>query len=701
MGKIVVGLLAFSMVAFIGTDLLQGNSALFGQQNVVGEIDGQTIKYEDFNQKVEELSYNFSLNSGRNPSSEELEQIRQQAWQELIFENVFFDEFRELGIEVTDAELVDMVQGNNIDPQIRQFFSDPNTGQFDKQNVIAFLNSLNSAQANPQQVQAWRSFESQLGPNRTLSKYENLLELTKFANKYEAKAEYQKQAKATVDYLYVPFISVPDSAFEATESEMRAYLNDNADKYKRDASKSIKYVTFDITPSKEDTAFIEREMQALREGLVNADDDSTYVMINSEGNNPYRVYTNAGELPESLLDENGDPLPEGTVTEPIIEGSNYAIYKMSKAGAGDENFVRASHILFKPVDSSATAKQEARQEARRVLNEIRGGADFASMAATYGTDGTASRGGDLGWFGENSAFVEDFKDAVFAFNGEGLLPDVVETEFGYHIIKVTEPKTNVIYEVASITQEIFASDATTNNIYREADLFSTETGSEEEFEAKAEELGLDVKTANNLGKNAKRIGSIAEARSVVYWLFNKASNGDVSEVFELDDQYVVAIQTAEQEEGTATLEQVRNELERKVINQKKADYISEKLAELVGSYEEIAANYEGDARTGNAELTLGDNSLGNAGIAPEAVGVAFSLQQGESTRPFAVENGVMMLTVTSKEDPAEVASYDAYRPVVLNTRRTFRRSQVPATYQNIYNALTQTAEIEDNRYKFY
>ncbi len=137
MGKIVVGFVAFSMFAFILTDLFQSNSALLGgSDRTIAEISGNDISYESFNQKVDELATTFALNYGKSPSSDDLTNIRKEAWNALIIENAYKSELEKLGISVTDEEVVDMVQGNNISPQIKQFFTDPNTGQFSRDAVI-------------------------------------------------------------------------------------------------------------------------------------------------------------------------------------------------------------------------------------------------------------------------------------------------------------------------------------------------------------------------------------------------------------------------------------------------------------------------------------------------------------------------------------------------------------------------------------
>ncbi len=697
MGKIVVIVVAFSMFAFILTDLLNTNSVLLGGSNDIGEISGESISYTQFQNKVDELATNFSLNMGRNPLSEELDQIRQQAWQAFIVENIFEKEYQNLGIEVTDTEVVDMVQGTNINPQIRQFFTDPNTGQFDRQNVVTFLQNLNNAQ--PAQRASWFAFESTLSPSRKLVKYENLLELSKFANKYEAQQEYLETATLTVDYLYVPFFSLSDTLVEASDEELRDYIDENSEEYQREASKDASYVEFPITPSADDSLFVIEEVAKLVEDLKNARDDSVFTSINSDGLTPYGTYK-PNNFPAFLEGDNVE-LIEGFVSEPQLSGNSYTFFKISAINDGDEAFVKASHILFKPDDESDQAKQAARNEARRVLREIRNGADFSDMASQYGTDATAARGGDLGWIGETGSYVQEFKDAIFAFRGTGLLRDVVETEFGYHIIEVTEPKTTKVYKIATIEKELFVSDRTLNETYRQADLFASQINSSGDFFDKAEELGLAVRNASKVQKNDKRLGSLSNARSIVFWLFNTADIGDVSDVFELDDKYVVAVQTSEQKEGTANLEDVRSQVSRKVLDKKKADIIISQLDGLEGSYEDIQTAYGDGARVSSGDITLSTNSFPGVGFAPEAIGTAFSLEEGESTLPFVTQNGVLMLTVTAKNILEDLADYEAYRPVVVNNTRSVRRREEPFTFQNIYDALLEYADIEDERYKYY
>ena len=695
MGKIVVIFLAFSMGAFILTDLFQSNSFLFGGGTDIAEMASTTVTYQEFQEKIEEVSISFSLNTGRNPTSEEMNLIRQQAWQELITDKVFGPQFQQLGIEVTDEEMVEMVQGTNIHPAVRQAFTNPQTGVFDKDQLIAYLQQLNSLP--PQNKAAWINFEANLRPQRAQSKYESLFALTDYANKYEAKNEYFKTgSSASIDFLFVPFFSVPDSVISLSESDLEDYLEDHEDEYEREETKDVSYVVFDIVPSAEDSAVIQQEVADILEGLRISENDSLYASINSDGLNPYQSY-NPGSVPEEIRG-----LELGDVTEPKLEDNRYIFYKLSAVEEGEEYFLRARHILFKWDDETDQAKSEARARANGILADIRRGADFEEMARIHGTDGTASQGGDLGWFGENGNFVEEFKEACFGFRGTGVLRNLVETQFGYHIIEVTEPKVKTAYKVATIEKELFVGDQTLNDIYRQAELFSSQADSRASFAKKADEFGLKVQNGRRIEKNDRRVGNVPNARNIVFWLYNSASVGDVSEVFEIDDKYVVVIQTDYQEKGLAQLYTVRNEVTRKVKDLKKTAWIMEKLKAAEGNtLQEIADAYGEGARVSSNSINLNTASISEVGYAPEAVGVAFSLEEGERTAPFKVDNGIIILYLTEKNLAGELDDYSPFTASVLNTRRGLRRREEPFIDQNLYNAVVEFADIEDMRYKFF
>ena len=372
-----------------------------------------------------------------------------------------------------------------------------------------------------------------------------------------------------------------------------------------------------------------------------------------------------------------------------MDGNRYKLYKVSDIYEDTVSYAKASHILIKGDDS------EAQAEARRILKEIKDGASFAAMARQYGTDGTAQKGGDLGWFKTND-MVKEFEQPIFAASAPGLLNDVVKTEFGYHIVRVDETKTNTVYYIATIEQEILASDETINVAYRKADLFLSKIDDQESFKAKAAEDSLIVLPANKLKPNDRRIGALGEARQLVQWLFRDASIGDISkEVVELDDKYVVAVMTGEVEEGYQSLEDIKLEITAKVKNEMKGQVIIEKLRGLSGTLDEIANTYGDDANVySSSDLKLNANSLPSVGYDPKAVGIAFSLESGEVSVPFASENGVLIIKMENRTIAPDVADYSTYK----NQLEQAVKGRIGF---NISEAIKENADIEDKRYKFY
>lgn len=691
-GKIIVFLIGFSIVAFVGADLLGPNSTLLGGGKTnVGEIAGSKISYQDFLAKQDEIEFNWTQSNRRTPTGNDLTNIRNLTWDALVAEYAFKNEYSAIGLAVSDEEIVDMVQGDNISPEIRQAFSDPETGEFSKDNVVAFLQSL--GEQTPAQRANWYNFEKNLGPARLRLKFDNLLIKTNYATEAEAKSKYVNESNtAEINYIYVPYLSMADTAIKVSDSELNAYLDDNEKEYQREESKTIKYVSFDVVPSAGDTAMVEEQIEKLKQGLINSDNDSTFAVVNSDASDAFAAYT-PGQLP-AVYQGDDVVMGSGAFVGPVVENGSYAIYKVSSISPSDTYSARASHILFKWASDSDSDKAKAKKEARDILRQIKGGADFAEMARLHGTDGTATKGGDLGWFSDG-AMVAPFQEAVFAASKSGLLSDVVETQFGYHIIDVTETKTNKVYKIAKVSLEIFVSDETRNEYYREAEGFAMNASNLEELEAKAKEVNVPVKTAARVRKNDRRITGVTEGRNIVFWAYNTASLNEVSEVFEIDDQYIIAVVTEEQEEGVADLESVRYEITKKVRDQKKAKLIVDKLNGQSGSLDEIAAAYGQGAKVYNMPaLKLSTNTLKSVGLAPEAVGTAFSMENGETTKPFAVDNGVVVIEMVNKLEAPEVSDYESYRTQVLQQRQGRIAYGVDQTIKDL-------AEIKDERYKFF
>ncbi|MEY4273085.1 MAG: Peptidylprolyl isomerase [Bacteroidota bacterium] len=688
--------IAISLVLFlVGADIFQGKSSLFGSSSQeVGEIAGESIMIQDFQKKVEEATANYTAQTGKGPSEQEAASIRDQVWNQFILDIAYKKEFDALGLKVSEEELIDMVQGNYIHPSVRQQFTNPQTGQFDKTFVIQFLKNLKTMPA--QQQQAWAAFEKSISQDRIRSKYENLLRLSNYVTQADAAKEYQSQnAKFNARFLFVPFFSVPDTTIKVTDAQLEEYLAKHKDQFKGTNTRSIQYATFPVIPTKQDTVEFYNQIKKLAKDLAVAPNDSAFAMLNSDVRTPYLLpYAEIPAAVKTML----PTFQVGGIYGPFKEGLTYSIYKYGGVKKDSLFTMRASHILITPANKSDSAKAQAKQRAEAILTQIKGGGSFETLAQMNGMDGTAQNGGDLGYFKNNGAMVKSFEKALFGFNGTGLMPGVIETEFGYHIVKVTDAKSNTSYKLAAINKTIAPTQATLDKVFTQADAFANANGTLAAFEvALKKDKSIIMMRADRLQENSSAVNNLANAREIVRWAFdeNTAVGDGSKKVFEQDNQYIVAYLTGKTDKENVKVEDYRIELTALVRNQLKGEQISKKLAGIKGTLEQIAQKYGAGALVETVQdQTLAGGMLNTAGPDAIALGRIAGLKNGKRSSVFVGDNGVFIAEKTGGVAAPALADYSQYK-------NQLQMMGVQRSSFYINEAIKENAKIVDKRYKFY
>lgn len=688
-----IGVIAGGLILFLlGGDLLSPNSSLLNSsQNIVGEIAGEDITYEEYIQKVEEVKLAYQQRTGRVPSEVEMLTVREQAWQAMIVERVFDEEYSKLGLTVSDAELVDMVQGKNIVAELRQQLVNPTTGEFDKNQLISFLQSLETA--DPAQQAFWAQQEKLFASSRLRIKYDNLLATSEFTTQAEAKMEY-KAANTIADasILYIPYYAVKDDEVKVEESEMKAYLTKNKAKFKMGNTANLEYVSFSIRPSGLDSASVIEEITALTGELRAATNDSSFVVRNSENPTAFYTFKPGEDLPSDLSSNVGQVTAGETYGPFVTPNGSFVSYKVSEEYTGTPR-LRASHILFSTENMSDEAKADVKAQAETVLAEVKSSGNLAVAARQYGQDGSAQNGGDLGWFAKED-FVDAFATAAYAAKSIGLLPTLVETEYGYHIIEVTEMPKSTYTKVATLEKELVASDGTRNEAFRNADSFAANSGNRNQFTENAETDDYRIIQANSLDANARNINNLPNAREVIRWAFSEASTDEVSPVFELENAYLVATLVSKKEEGDATLEDVKEQVETQVRNEKKGALIQSKLKGLA-TLEEMKAVFPETASLNQIpDLKLSTSVIPGVGFAPKAIGAIFGTKEGKLTKAVQEDIGVVVGRLNTLTPAAEIGDYSGFQGQL--TQNASQRT----SYQ-IMMALQDLANVKDYRYKFF
>jgi peptidyl-prolyl cis-trans isomerase D len=682
-GTIVAGLLLF----LLGDAFTSKNSFFSSFNNKVGEIDGSNITVEEFQKEITKAEALYGGN-GNNANMDDL------AWTQLVFERVNKVVYEKAGIEISEGEKVDLLEGEHMSDVVKQQFGSA-------EQLKQFLKYLDSDQIQSEEERAsikgrWRALKEYVYNERMRSKYETIIKKSEYVTKAEAKRYYHAlNDKAEAEYVYVPYFSINDTTITVTDAMLEDYLKAHKNEFEVEAGRSIEFAVFNNVPTGVDSSYVKKDLAELKDEFVLAKNDSAFIRSNSDAPaDPSYVQLN--QLPPALA-ARVNSLQIDSVYGPFSYGTGYSLTKILKIESDTNVMAKASHILFRTNETDpAEKKAEAKKQAQQILAEIQNGASFEKMAAQYGGDGTAANGGDLGWFGKGQ-MVKPFENAIFGASKPGLLPNIVETQFGYHIIRVDVAKTGRKFLIASVQKNVEAFDNTVDSIYRNADAFAASVKDTGTFrtEIKKYTAGVAKYEQANVDGAAKGITSINEAREIVKWLYSDdRSVNDVSPVFTVENKNVVVLLTRIREKGTASVEDVKDQIKPRVIIEAKAKLIKEKLKVEGNDFAAAAKAYGKDAVTGTAsDISLSSGMITNVGYEPEAVGALFGLAKDKKTEALTGENGVLVLK-NKNITVSEVADYNQF-VTQLQQQRNNRLA-----YGTVEAAVKKTVEIEDMRYRY-
>ncbi|MBL0104739.1 MAG: SurA N-terminal domain-containing protein [Bacteroidetes bacterium] len=273
---LLIGFVGASMILFILGDLVTSNTGLLQRNSdVIGEINGEKIHYQEFEKRVEKFTENYKANTkSENVDQNAMDMLRDQSWQQFVTEMTLGKQYEQLGLSCSDEELFDMCTGKNPHPQVKQAFTDPKTGVFDSKNVVKFLKDLPNRDENIQRQ--WKTFEDAMRDERIANKYKDLVKNSLFVTSAEAKRNYDDaQRNASVHFARLDVNVIADSTVKVEDSDLSAYYSANKDKYKQaETIRKIEYITFDVTPSADDQASVEKFINERRAEFASSTDDA-------------------------------------------------------------------------------------------------------------------------------------------------------------------------------------------------------------------------------------------------------------------------------------------------------------------------------------------------------------------------------------------------------------------------------------------
>ncbi len=685
-----VSLLLFVIGDFFGRGTGQRRKAR--EYYEIGEIAGNHISYQDYEQRVQNLFEIYKLSGTTTIDEATAESIREQIWQQMVREEIQDKQYDDLGIGVSTEEVDELVLGNDPHPIVRQLFTDQSTGFFNKSFLINFLKQI---EIDETAKKYWLFFENEIVSDRMNTKYNNLVAKGLYATTKQAEFD-MSLASATVDFSYIQknYAAIPDSIVNITNKDIESYYSKHKETFKRNALRDIEYVTFDVIPSEEDIRQSEEWINDIVEEFKESSDPVQFINLNADTRHPDQFLT-IENVPENLRDfvKKED---KSAIFGPYREGDYFKVVRLLDV-ANRPDSVHVRHILLPPEQS--TTLEQTKEKADSLINLIRSGTPFEILAMENSVDqGSAQVGGDLGWFPEGM-MVTPFNNACF----EGKKGEIVtaETSYGIHIIEILDQsRKSRKYNIGTVDRKIIASSTTNQKIYSEASQFAGTNNTLEKFNNAVAEQNLNKRIANNVTPQQKTLPGLENPRSLIISLFS-ADEGkiilDPSEqaVFEISDKYVVAFCTAVQEEGIAPLEDVENDIRFILLKDKKAEIISDELKNYVQEskdLDEIASEMKLNIQEAT-QVNFRSYSISGVGNEPALIAAASAADQGTLAGPVKGNNGVFMIHVNNVTATAE-------DDLELLRERLMATFQMRGNYE-AYEALRKDADIVDKRYKFY
>lgn len=664
----------------------------------MGKIGDQTITYNRYNQKLEEMeeSYKIQQNVAQIPTDVEY-QLRDQVWQTLVTETLTDKEFEKLGLQLTPAELNDMYMGSFIHPYIRQAFTDPQTGNFNAATVKQYMSNFDNLDT-AQRMQLVE-IEKYVTEDRKQQKYSALIARGMYMPKTIANQIVEMGSKlSNVTAINCSYQSVSDDEIGAlTDQDYQNYYNKHKAEFRlRDEIREIDYIIYPVVPTQQDLAKIQEEVQETWEEFQTIDADELTFFVNAESSRNYdSTYRKASEF-ASPMDSAIMASGVGSFISPRIAGNEWMMAKvLNIADRPDSLHASVIYILNDKAGANVTRSDEqAKKLADSVINVLRGGAMSFEDAVRQYSDNPQNNG-DLGWVLDGGyGFLNE--DIINTPEG-GMFVKQHPQEVGYYLVKVTGKTTpHRKYRVAAIAREIAASEATSRNIYNEANKFAGNNRTYAEMTATAQAQNLQVRNAM-VSAMQYGIGGVDNARSIVQWAYNEDSEvGTVADqIFEGDDMYIVAALKDVYKAGYASLDQVRPMIENQVRIEKKAEVLKARLEEAQkagGNLSAIAAKVNATIDTLDS-VSFNDYYLGQYGMEPKVQAAIAASAANKLIGPIQGANGVYMVNVNAKMDNPAAGDVEAIRQ---QKEQSFMQG-----LRGIQQVLKDNAKVEDNRIKFF
>ena len=689
---IVIGLALF---AFVISGVFDGSSSNSGPDDPIAIINDEEVDFEFFRQLVDqtERSYNYSTIQALN-----------LVWNQFLRNTIFEQEYEKLGIDAGKDQIEQIISSNQSIVQDTRFLNE--AGFFDFGIFTDFISQLRLE--NPSAYQTWKNQEKGIISLAKQNIYFNLIKASSGLTNEESREIYHfKNDNINIKFVKIPFELIPDSLVKVSDSEIRKYINNNSELYERDETRNIQYVLFDDKATESDITDIRLNLESLIDERISYNNVSkltdTIPGLKSTSNIREFIEDNSDLLFDSIYKPKGNlnndyaeilfGLSEGDVFGPYRDKEYLKISKLIdfKKNAS----IRASHILvsYDGATRSQLESSRSKKEARSIVNKLyrlaRKNPNNFDQLANENSDGpTKNKGGDLGFFKEGQMAQEFFN---FCNKSRVGRIGLVETEFGFHIIKVTDKDDLAL--IADVSKKIVSSEKTSNEIYRKSTQFEMDSKKERNYEEVSKRNNYTPIPVVDIEKLEEFLPGLFRQRNIVKWVFEKDTKIKDIKRFNLNDGgYAVVQLISKNINGIASIDEVRDEVTKILLKKKKLEIIIKRYKSK-NTLESIIENNDLLIETATA-VNQQNPTIPGYGNEPYVIGAAFSLEENQTSKLLKGINGVYKIVLLKKNKALDIGNYNNFGLSV----RDSNDQNIP---ESVFNALNSVAEIEDNRSLYY
>lgn len=706
-GVLLVSIIALALFLFVAGDLFRGLESLFhSNSQQIGEVNGESVSVQDYQKMVDDMQNYYEIATQKSSFNEdELNRIKDEAWQSYVQSQLIAKECEELGIAVSESEISEVIKSGYSQMLQVPVFMNQQTQRYDYSMVNAFLTEYQKMKKAGSQIpDAYEKIykyylfaQRQIHDQLLTQKYQILLSQSFLSNPIEAKMAFEgRSEEAEIVLASIPAASVKDSEVNVTDEDIKSKYDEDKEQYKQYVeTRDLKIVDVAVTASEADKAAALKDMQEAESKLAAASNNASAGNVVRQASSLVQyadIYKTKNAYP-SMIASALDSMAVGSVAHSQYDPMTNSFYTFKLLGKESQ----PDSVLFRQIAVIGKDEADISKKADSIMAAISNGANFKDIAKKY------NQPGDSAWIAssqfENASIDANnaaFVSTLFSMNA-GSSKKLTLENGGTAILQVLKTANNVSkYNVAAVVKELKFSDETYNNEYNKFSTFVAENKTLQQIEANAPKSGYVVRPIDDITTASHNIANIHATREALKWAFDEAKVGDVSQLYECgsNDHLLLVALTGINKEGYRPVEKVKEFIKDELMTEKKVEKVYETVKNIKNMADATKAKNAVVDTIKHVTFAAPTFVAATTSSEPIIGAVSAKTAKGSFAGPVKGNNGVYMLQVISKNKSAEKFDKQAEQNSAAQTNFSMASNA-------IINSLYLKANVKDCRYKFF